>query len=122
VSWTKTSRVRLGLLKKHLDFYLVCPQRLPGQALGLAIILIRFRLEPNNNDNNDNDHDNAIMMMMMMMIIIHYNVILIRLEPTFSSKIICASFEAITGAEKPCHILQQQQKGQHKEQIINCWG
>ena len=58
------------------------------------------------------------MLMMMMMIIIHYNVILIRLEPTFSSKIICASFEAITGAEKPCHILQQQQKGQHKEQII----
>jgi hypothetical protein len=45
-------------------------------------------LEPNDNDNDDND--DAIMMMMMIM---HYNVILIRLEPTFSSKIICASFE-----------------------------
>jgi hypothetical protein len=32
---------------------------------------------------------------------------------------VCASFDAITGAEKPCHILQQQQKGrQHKEQMI----
>ena len=45
-----------------------------------------------------------------------FAIVLIRLKQTLKPKM-CASFEAITGAEKPCHILQQQ-KEQHKEQSI----